>query len=138
MNIAELFVSLGVKGSEKTIGAVANLSKGLAVSAGNALELSAGLGVAFYAFDRLTSGSNTAGQSLRNFETLTGVSADTLQRYQYAARQAGVSNEETAGSFKALQAAMGAVARNEGAPAGMKFISGLVGGFDIKRIQSQP
>lgn len=123
LNVGELFVNLGVKGSDKTLGAITGVKKGLSETASMALETKAALLAVFYVLERLTAATGKVGSELKNFQTLTGISAQTLQRYQYAAQQAGVSNDEVTSSFKGLQNAMTAVIRGEGAPAGLKLLS---------------
>lgn len=141
MNVGELFVNLGIKGSEKTVGQITNVRQGLKDTAGVALEARLALIGAMYALERLMSQSGQAGTNFTNFNALLGVSAKTLQQYQYAARQAGVSNEEVEGSFKSLQAVMTKTLMGEGAPKGLAQVARLTGGLtaqDIKRFAEQP
>ncbi len=94
-----------------------------------------------YALERLFATSGHAGTELTNFNSLLGVSAKTLQEYQYAARQAGVSNQEVEGSFKALQSAMTKTLMGEGAPKGLARVALLTGSItpeDIDRFAKQP
>lgn len=141
MNIAELFVNLGIKGSEKTVGALTNVKKGLSETASMSLEAKAGIVAAMYALERLFATSGAAGTGLTNFNTLLGVSAKTLQQYQYAARQMGVSNQEVEGTFKSLQGAMTKVLLGENAPKGMARLAQMTGGLtpaDIDRFAKSP
>lgn len=103
MQIAELFINLGVKGSEKTIGAIAGLQKGLKETASTSLEAKAAIVGAMYALERLFATSGQVGTDLTNFNALMGGGmTQTLQRYQYAARQVGISNQELSRSFVGL------------------------------------
>ncbi len=141
MNLAELFVSLGVKGSEKTMGAITGMRQGLKDTASTAWETKVALVGAMYALERLFAASGQTGTSLTNFNALLGVSAQTLQQYQYAARQAGVSNQEVEGTFKALQATMTKTLMGEGAPKGMARVAALTGSMttqDVDRFAKQP
>ena len=141
MNIGELFVSLGIKGSEKTIGALTNVKKGLSDTASMSLEAKAGIMAAMYALERLFASSNHTGTGLTNFTAAIGVSAKTLQQYQFAARQMGVANQEVEGSFKSLQSAMVKTLMGEGAPKGMERVARMTGGIsaqDIERFARQP
>lgn len=132
MNIGELFINLGIKGTDKTIGALTDTKKGLGEVASMSLEAKAAILGAFYAFERLMSSSAHAGNSLENFTALTGISNQTLQQYQYAARQVGLSNEEMAGSFKSVQNVMTTMRLGKGQPEGLGMLQGKVG-FDASR-----
>lgn len=132
MNIGELFLNLGIKGSDKTISALSNVKKGLGETKSMSLEMKAGLVGAMYALERLFAASGAMGTGLTNFNALTGLSAKQLQQWQYAARQAGVSGEEMTGSLKAVQAAMTNMMMGKGAPEGLGLLANKVG-FDPKR-----
>lgn len=141
MNIGEFFVNLGVKGSEKAIGALDNMKKTFGELGSTSLETKAAIVGAMYALERTFSNSSAAGTNLRNFNTLLGVSAKTLQQYQYAARQMGVTNEDVEGSFRGIQAAMSKTLMGEGAPKGMARVATLTGGIspqDMVKYQQNP
>ena len=142
MKIAELFVDLGIVGSEKTIGALQSTQTGLQKTSSLGLEAKAAILGAMYAIERLFSISNKTGTALVNFNAVTGVGAEILQRYQYAARQVGVSNEEVAQSFGQLQSAMVKTLMGQPAPAGLARVA-LVTGLDLqpddlKKFAEQP
>lgn len=103
MNIAQLFVSLGVKGADKSVNSIMGLDKSLQKTQASSFITKAAILGVFYAFQRLSKSSAQTGASLNNFNAEVGESAETLQRYQYAARQVGVSNDQVASSFKNLQ-----------------------------------
>lgn len=132
MNVGELFVGLGIKGAEKTVGAITSVTKGLGEAKSMSLEAKAGILGAMYALERLVATSGAAGTGLTNFNAFTGLSAKQLQQWQYAARQAGVSSEEFAGSVKSVQNAMTNMMMGKGAPEGLGLLSNKVG-FDPKR-----
>lgn len=135
MQVGELFVSLGVKGSEKTLGAIGGIKDGMKDLSSFSLEAKAAIFGAIYAFERLMSNSGKIGTQLTNLAVTTGLSARTLQQYQYAAQQAGVANEEVTQSFTALQEKMQGMRRGESAPAGRDFLTQALGGnFDQQKI----
>lgn len=141
MEIGQLFINLGVKGTEKTLGAFTNVKKGLSDTASISLEAKAGIIGAMYALERLFSASGKTGTGLSQFNALTGESTKTLQQYQYAARQVGVSNEEVTGSFKSLQSVMTKTLMGQGAPSGLARVSQLTGGItpqDIDKFSKNP
>ncbi len=135
-SIAELFINLGIKGSDKTLGAIGKTKDGLKETASASLEAKAAIVGAMYALERLFATSGKAGTDLTNFTSILGVSAKTLQQYQYAARQVGVSNQEVEGSFKALQSTMTKTLMGEGAPKGLARVAQLTGGMTAKDIEA--
>jgi hypothetical protein len=137
-SIGEFFVSLGIKGSEKTVSAITATRKGMGELASTSLETKAAILGAVYGLERLMSSSAHMGTALTNSKTLLDVSTRELQQYQYAARQAGSSNEEMVGSFMALQNAMTQIDINKGLPEGLKYIANTIGGLDISKIHNLP
>jgi hypothetical protein len=133
MNVAELFVNLGIKGSEKTVGALSDVKKGLGGIKDTSLEAKAAIVGAMYGLERMMAISGAAGTNLTNFSALTGLSARSLQQWQFAARQAGVSNDELTGSLKGVQNSMANMLLGKGAPEGIALLSKAVGGIDPKR-----
>lgn len=134
MKVAELFVNLGIQGSEKTIGALKSTMGGLSQTASMGLEAKAALVGVFYAMERLMTASGRQGTALTNTNALLGMSTKELQQYAWAAQQVGISNEEMSGTFNALQGKMTDVLLGKGAPEGMARVSMLVGGLDAKDI----
>lgn len=132
MNIGELFLNIGITGADKTVGALSGVKKGLGEVASMSLEAKAGILAAMYGLERMMSISGQAGTNLTNFGALTGLSAQNLQKWQYAARQAGVSGEELTGSLKGVQNTMTNMLMGKGAPEGMGIVARAVG-FDPKR-----
>lgn len=135
MKIGELFLDLGIKGTDKTLNSIVGVKKGLSDTASMSLEAKAAIIGTMYALERLFATSGKAGTTLTNFNALTGESVQTLQKYQYAGRQVGISNEETANSFKTLQTAMTKTMLGQGNPSGLARVSLLTGGITQKDIQ---
>lgn len=119
----ELFINLGIKGADKTIGAISSTKKGMGELASTSIEAKAAILGALYGLERLMAHSGQLGTSLVNASTTLDMQKKTLQQYQYAARQAGASNEEMIGSFKSLQTAMAQVDLNKGMPEYLKLIT---------------
>lgn len=132
MQIGELFVNLGIKGSDKTVGAITNVKKGLSETASVSLEAKAAIVSAMYALERLFQTSGSRGTSLTNFNALTGESVQMLQKWEYAGQQAGVSAQEFEGSLKAVKSAMTNMLLGKGAPEGLGLLANKVG-FDPKK-----
>lgn len=134
MKIAELFVELGIKGSDKTLNTFKGVKSGLGDIKSMSFEAKAAILGAVYALQKMVSTSNQLGTDLVNFNAVTGLSAKRLQEWQYAARQAGVKGEEFTGSLKAVQNNITKMLAGEGAPKGLGLIANAVG-IDPKRMQ---
>lgn len=133
-SIGELFVDLGIKGQQKTIGALTDVKTGLGEAKSMALETKAGILAIVYGLEQMMSASMQAGTSLSNFNTLTGISIDKLQEYQYVTRLVGGSNEEMAQTFKNVSDKMAAYGRGEGDPRALRYMqSQLKEEFDPNR-----
>lgn len=132
MTIAELWVNLGVKGSEKAVKATEGVKSSLGGVASEGLAAKAAIIGVMYGLERLMSQSGKTGTSLTQFAAFTGLSAETLQRWQYAARQAGESSDELTGNIKSVQGAMTAMLTGHGAPEGMAMLANKVG-FDATK-----
>lgn len=126
-SVGELFVSLGVKGTDKTVGALKGVKTGLSDIRSESLAAKAAIVGAVYGLERLFAASGKRGNELENYAALLGLSTQTLQKYEYAARQVGATNEDVASSFAGIQDAMGKIQRNEGAPVGLKFFAEKMG-----------
>lgn len=135
MNVGQLFVNLGVKGTEKTVGAITGVATGMRAAASESWKTKAAILAAFYALQSFTRQSNQEGQTLSNLNTLLDTGTDALQRYQWAARKAGVSSEETSNSLLGLQQAMTKILMGKGAPEGMEWVARITGSFDPKDVQ---
>lgn len=129
MTIAELFINLGVKGNEKAVKATEGVKSSLSGVASEGLAAKAAIIGVMYGLERLMAQSGKTGTSLTQFSAFTGISAETLQRWQYAARQAGESSDELTGNIKAVQGSMTAMLTGHGAPEGMAMLANKVG-FD--------
>jgi hypothetical protein len=141
VNIASLFISLGVKGNDKAASAITGVRKGLQETAGASLQAKAAILGVIYTLQRMFSISGQVGTDLTNFNATLGVSAKTLQQYQYAARQVGVSNQAMESTFKSLQDAMTRTLMGEGAPEGLAQFALKVGDImpeDIDAFSKNP
>lgn len=127
MKIAELFVGLGVKGAEQTGKALVGVKTGLSEVKSTSLETKAAILAVVYGLEQLMSQSAQMGTGLLNFSSLTGLSAQELQKWQYAARQAGVSGDELTSSLKAVQNITTNALLGKGAPEGWAMVANKVG-----------
>lgn len=103
MTIAELFVNLGIKGDGQAKKALGGVQSQLEQVKSTSIETKAMILAVVYGLEQLMEWSAKTGTSMMNFTRVTGISAETLQRYQYAGRQIGASNEAVENSFRKLQ-----------------------------------
>lgn len=127
MNVGELFVSLGVKGSEKTIQAFTSVKTSLGDMKSMSLETKAAIIGAVYALERLTSTSNKLGSTLTNTSALLGIPIKTLQQYSNAAELAGASSQDMLNTLGQIQSKMKSMNLNEGVPKWMGRLSEKTG-----------
>lgn len=132
MKIAEFFVALGVKGSDKTSNAFKNVDKSMASLKSTSLATKAAILAVVYGMQRMMMNSSQMGMGLSNFASLTGLSAKELQKWQYAARRAGVSGDELMGNVKSVQSAMANMLTTGEVPKGFGLFSETVG-FDMNK-----
>lgn len=134
MKVGELFVELGAKGGDGLEKQLKTTKSTMGEVYSSSLALKAAiLGIA-YGLQQMMSSSAQAGTDLQNFNSLTGISVKTLQQWQYAARQVGVSNEEVAGSFKSVQSAVSNMLMGKGPIQGFDLVAQKVG-LDQNRLR---
>ena len=143
IQVADLFVSLVIKGQDKTVGELQSVNKEMGGLASVSLEAKAAIVGAAYALQQLFQHSGKQGTDLTNFSALLGEGTQTLQRYQGALRQVGVSNEETEATFKNLSSASTKAAYNLGGrPSGTaqiaKYSGGNISQTDFLRYAQHP
>lgn len=133
--ISELFVTLGVKGSEKTIEAFTNIRSGVKGIASTSLEAKAAILGMLYTLERLSAGSIQRGTDLTKLSILIGKSTEELQKWQYAARQGSESNEDFASSLKSVYDKIEQLKISKSQPSGLNIFASAVG-FDEKKAYS--
>lgn len=116
MTMAELFIQIGVKGADTAGKALGGVKSGLGDIKDMSLEAKAAILGAIYALERMMSSSAKSGTELLDFSTATGLSAQSLQKWQWAAQQANNSAEDVSGSVKTLQDNMLKMLQGGGAP----------------------
>jgi hypothetical protein len=126
LKVGEMFVNLGVKGAEKTVGAVTQTQKAMGELGSASLETKAAIVGAIYSLERLFAASGKMGTSLTNFAALTGISTRTLQEWQYAMIQGGGTAEEMTQNFKNIQASMARLNLMEGPPKYLALMAQLI------------
>lgn|GEM_PF-5993611 len=100
---AELFITLGLKGSEKTLNALSSVKIGLGGIYDTALETKAAIVAVVYALEKLITGAAQDGAHLKNLSTYLNMSVESLQKWNYAAQQGNISNQEFEQSLGSIQ-----------------------------------
>lgn len=106
MKIGEMFIKLGIEGGKDAAKSLKNIQVNLQNLRKKTLILIGTMTAIAAVIKRMSTNSQNAGQSLRDFENNTGVSARTLQRWQHAGRKAGASAESMRQSFSSLGEAL--------------------------------
>lgn len=127
MTIAELFITLGVKGSDKANRELKTTKTGLNDIKSSSLAAKAAILGVIYGIERLSMGVAREGAGLTEFAEATGLSIEQLQKWQYATRQFGVDAGEVEQSVRGIQNAMTDMLLGKGAPAGIEIIGQRVG-----------
>lgn len=135
MKIAQFFIMLGIKGNDDTKKKLGGVKEGLGDVKSMSLEAKAGILAVVYGLQQLMSKSAQAGSDLAQFSAATGLSAETLQRWQYAGRQFNVGADEITSSVKSVQDAMTNMLLTGQAPEGMDIIAGTLGDFDMSKVR---
>jgi hypothetical protein len=132
MTIAELFVNLGVKGTETAKGALTGVQKGLSDIGSSGLAAKAALLAVVYGAERMTMAAAGRGRDLTMFVNATKLSVMELQKWQYAAELAGGSADEMRGAISGVQSVMTDMITGKGVPSGMGILAKAVG-FDVSK-----
>lgn len=133
MKIGDLFLDLGIQGADKSQKNLVNISNGMEGIRLKTLAVNAAIIGMIYGIERSMQNSAEMGAALGKFSSLTGLSTDALQRWQYIARQANVSTEEVTSSVVGLQDVMGDMLLGKGQPEGIHEVARVVG-LDRRRL----
>ncbi len=137
MNIGELFINLGINGTDKAVGALSSVTKGLGETKSMSLEAKAGILAAVYAFERMISASARNGMSLQQFANSTGLAVDKMQNLENATRQFGVSAEETRSTVKGIQNSITGALFGDGAPKALAIMKNFGVDVDFNKLKDE-
>lgn len=132
MQVAELFVSLGVKGSDKTVAAFAGVNKGIKDVASTSLLAKAAILGAVYSLEKLFEAAAAKGTVLSNLAAYSGMDIKALQQWSYAAQQAGASQDEFTASVKAMNDTIAKSRFSKQSLFGISEVDHIVG-FDMEK-----
>lgn len=133
MQLGEMFINLGIKGSDKAIKATQEVKSSIADVTSNGLAAKAAIVGMVYELEQLMSASIKVGDSLTTFNKETGMSAQMLQHWQYAGRQFMVGADDIQNTFVGLQSTITKMSTGT-IPAGTGIISNALG-IDISQIK---
>lgn len=119
----EMFINLGIKGADKTFGDLMKTNDAMKDLRSVSIETKAAILAVLYGIEKLVTTSGQLGTTLKNFSTISGVSADTIQRYEFQAKKAGVANEALRNSFLKVQESMMNIRAGEGLP---KWLAAII------------
>lgn len=139
MKAGELFVELLVKVGDQTVNAVRGLKNSLTDITSVSLEAKAALVGVAYGFEYLTSRSAEKGMGLARFGVEVDASVEKIQKWQYAARQTGETNEGIAASIRGVSQTMLDYSKGLTFPMGLSRISEVLRSagreFDPSRVR---
>lgn len=127
VSVGELFVNLGVKGTDKTVQAFTSVKSGLGDMASMSLEAKAGIAALFYGIQQLFSASMHAGANIGNLSASLGINQKALQQWAGAAEAAGASSDSVFSAFQKIQNIMTTWQRGGGAPPSLGILLGGIG-----------
>lgn len=127
--------------SDKTQKGLQSISDGMKKVSSTSFEAKAAIIGALFALQALLSKSGAGAVQVKGTGALTGVDTKTLQQYQYAGRQVGLTNEEMLGTFESLQSAMAKTFMGKGAPEGWARFAATMGmgsRVDVEKFMKNP
>lgn len=133
MNLAELFVKIGLKGGAEVAKGLKSVNAGMETLESSSLATKAAIVGVFYGLERLTGFASQMGMDLQKFAVTTGLSTEELQKWQHAAMLFDVSGGEVASTIKGIQNAMTSMQLGGGMPEGFDVMARMVK-LDPKRI----
>lgn len=128
-SVGDLYVNLGIKGSDKTVGQLADTKKGMGELASMSIEAKAAILATAYAFEQMIATSAKLAQTTVNASTILGLPPSTIDRYHQAGLEVGATNEDIIASFKSLQGISASLKVGGNLPQGLQVIADKVGDF---------
>lgn len=127
LTVADVFINLGIKGTGSVVNGLVGVKNTVTDVAYQGFKATAAISGVVYGLEKLMSQAGHAGTALLQFNNLTGLSSDRLQRWAYLGLQAGVAADEMTSSIQGLQNNITKMLLGQGAPAGINAVKNLVG-----------
>lgn len=125
--VGELFIDLGIQGSDKAISAVQGVGKEMESLGSSALTTKAAILGAVYGIQQLVDFSDKLGTNLVNFQAVTGISSRVVQQYQFAAEQIVGANVNVSKSLAGIQQEFTDAVKFGKAPEGIGLLGQAIG-----------
>lgn len=135
MKIGELLVEIGLKGADVAVKGLTSVGSNLQKTGGFVNSLRLEFLALLYALEQISSAEAQMGKSLVNFSLLTGDSSEQLQSWINAARQSGVSAEDTTAAFTNLKKVLAQMSQGN-PPEGLKRLQTVVD-FDVNKAKGK-
>lgn len=116
VNAGEFFVNLGIKGAEGTMSIIKGARGGFEGLKESSIETKAAIIATLYALTKMVTMAGEMGTTLKNFQSVSGVVPEVLQRWQYAAEKAGVPTQSLLNSFLKMQGTAFDIRAGKGLP----------------------
>lgn len=134
ITIGELLMKVGLKGSNETKRGLSDVKGEMNGLFTSGLATKAMLVGVVWQLKNLMGGAIQTGQALGNFSDLTGISAKSLQQWQWAAQQVGISKDSVVGAFKSVQSSMTDMLISGNRPESWNFFQKMVNP-DMKKLR---
>lgn len=121
MKVAEIFASLGFEVDDK---GASEFDKKITDLGNNLKKMTVAATAAIYAIDRFVDGATRASVAIGNFAVQTGLSAEKLQRWQYAAQMSNMAMDAdtVTTSIRGLQQALMEIRMGGGNPEAFRWL----------------
>jgi hypothetical protein len=120
MKAGELFVEIGLTGTDKVNNAIKDLDKGLKEIVDSGLAAKVAIAGVVFGIERIINFAATRGMDLKSFNILSGFSTQTVQQLALAGREIGVSAESVQGGILSLKSALSGILVGQ-IPAGLQY-----------------
>lgn len=134
MEIGSLFVTLGLKGANKTNNDLKKTQDNIMGISKKSLGAIAALAGVSLGLSAIYQRATQAGVGLSKFSNYTGKSSKELQKWQYVAMNAGVAAAEVENTFRSIGQIAGDFSLTGNLPAELNRIAQVVGGIDLSKL----
>lgn len=116
MKIAELFVALGLEGTDKVVKGLKSVNDSFKEATSSSFTMKALMAGAVVGMERMVKAASSTGMELYQFAKATGLSSVELQKWQYMMGQYG-AGEETQAALETIQELLASIKMGGNVPA---------------------
>jgi len=106
LNLGEMFLSLGIKGADKTVQSLNAVEKGFKSVYSAGMQNKVMIAAVIYGLQRMSAASGREGTALNQFAVATGLSSQALQKWQYMANRFNVEGSEVQSTLMGMQSSL--------------------------------